>query len=404
MKKRILLLIFLGLLTLLSACTEKPIDKDEDIYSFVLIDYMYTTVRVSLTTESRDKSLEAREEIRKIFDMYNQLTTSFDPLDDNSTYLQNIYSINSQKDVKLEIDKELYDILLMSEQLKELTNGYFDIGVGKIVDHWKALITPEEPATVGEMVYLIEFDVYKEVLEVNQSTGRILVDGYSQTIHPADYRKDITKISYDLTIDHINLIDTSTFSIQLYNEDNKYYVKISGEDIKLDLGAISKGYATQKAADYLIEQNVKYFSISAGSSSLVLGQNKARDKEVYWIGLTNPVATTTVASSYGVIHAKNTSVTTSGNYEQYVMYQGNRYHHIISPKTKIPAQFYHTVTLIGQDAALLDALSTAMFSMPKNELEAWITLHQAELGLEIMIYNQDRTISEYLTNTVFVRD
>jgi thiamine biosynthesis lipoprotein len=85
------------------------------------------------------------------------------------------------------------------------------------------------------------------------------------------------------------------------------------------------------------------------------------------------------------------------------MYEGNRYHHIVSPKTKMPAQFYHTVTIIGQDAALLDALSTALFSMPKNELEEWIADHQTELGLEIITFNQDRTVSEYLVNTYFKR-
>jgi len=48
-------------------------------------------------------------------------------------------------------------------------------------------------------------------------------------------------------------------------------------------------------------------------------------------------------------------------------------------------------------------LSTALFSMPKNELEEWIADHQTELGLEIITFNQDRTVSEYLVNTYFKR-
>jgi FAD:protein FMN transferase len=403
MKKSIIFILIALSLSFLSACEEDIIETDKDVYSFVLIDYMFTSVRVSITTESREKSLEIREEVRQIFDMYHQLTTSYDELTEDSPYLQNIYSINQQKDVKLEIDKELYDVLLLSEQIKELTYGYFDIAVGEIVDHWKGLIVPEEPAAVGDMVYLVEFDEYKEVLEVNQTSGRITVEDYTQTIHPSDYKKDITKVAFDLTIDHIDLIDTSTFDIILSSEDDQYYVEISGENIKLDLGAIGKGYAAQKAADYLIEQNITHFSISAGTSSLVLGKNANRDENVYWISLANPVATTTTSDSYGIIHAKDTSVTTSGNYEQYIMYEGNRYHHIVSPKTKIPAQFYHTVTVIGQDAALLDALSTALFSMPLEVLNQWIEENQSDLGLEIITYNQDRTISEYLTTTFFER-
>ena len=409
MKKSIIFILMALTLGFLSACNndiddpDNTVDPNKDVYSFVLIDYMFTSVRVNIATESRDKSLEIREEIRKIFDMYHQLTTSYDELEEDSPYLQNIYSINEQKNVRLEIDKELYDILLLSEEIKELTNGYFDIAVGKIVDHWKNLIIPEEPAFVGDMVYLVEFDEYKEVLEVNQTSGRIRVADYTQTIHPSDYKKDITKFAFDLTVDYVDSIDTSNFSVLLTTEDDKYFVQINGEDIKLDLGAIGKGYAAQKAAEYLIEQNITYFSISAGSSSLVLGQNANREGNVYWVSLTNPVATTTTSDSYGIIHAKDTSVTTSGNYEQYIMYEGNRYHHIVSPKTKMPAQFYHTVTIIGQDAALLDALSTALFSMPKNELEEWIADHQTELGLEIITFNQDRTVSEYLVNTYFKR-
>jgi thiamine biosynthesis lipoprotein len=409
MKKSIIFILMALTLSFLSACKndiddpDHTVDPNKDVYSFVLLDYMATSVRVNITTESREKSLEIREEIRQIFDMYHQLTTSYEELEEDSPYLQNIFSINKQKDIKLEIDKELYDVLLLSEQIKELTNGYFDIAVGTIVDHWKNLIVPEEPAFVGDMVYLIEFGEYKEVLEVNQLSGRVKVEGYTQTIHPSDYKKDITKYAFDLTVDYVDSIDSSNFSVLLSNEYDKYYVQISGEDIKLDLGAISKGYAAQKAADYLSEQNVIYYSISAGTSSLALGQNANREGNVYWVSLTNPVATTTTKESYGIIHAKDTSVTTSGNYEQYIMYEGNRYHHIVSPKTKMPAQFYHTVSIIGQNAALLDALSTALFSMPKNELEEWITEHQTELDLEIIVFNQDRTVSEYLVNTYFKR-
>lgn len=401
MRKSLIFILIVISLSFISACEDNPIEQEGDVYSFVLIDYMFTTVRVNITTESKEKSLEIREGVRQIFDMYHQLTTSYDPLPEDSNYLQNIFSINQQKNTKLEIDKELYDILILSEEIKELTNGYFDISVGKIVDLWKGLIVPEEPAMVGDVVYLVEFDEYKEVLEVDQTTGRITVEGYTETIHPSDYKKDITKVAYDLTIEHVNSIDTSDFDVVLSTEDEKYYVEITGEHIKLDLGAIGKGYAAQKAADYLIEQGLTYFSISAGSSSLVLGQNANREQNVYWISLTNPVATTTTSSSYGIIHAKDTSVTTSGNYEQYIMYEGNRYHHIVSPKTKTPVHYYHTVTIIGDNLGLLDAISTALISMPPEVFSQWLDTYQNELEIEIIRFNYDETITTFLIDTLF---
>jgi thiamine biosynthesis lipoprotein len=116
----------------------------------------------------------------------------------------------------------------------------------------------------------------------------------------------------------------------------------------------------------LIEEGVEYFSITAGSSSISVAQNYNRNTRLYHVSLANPVAPTGV---YGMIYVKNVAINTSGNFEQYALYQGLRYHHVISPKTKMPAHYYHTVTVIGSDAGLLDALSTALFSMPVAELD-----------------------------------
>jgi thiamine biosynthesis lipoprotein len=198
---------------------------------------------------------------------------------------------------------------------------------------------------------------------------------------------------------NINALDFSTNQISLSIEDNKYYIETSGEDLKLDLGAFSKGYATQRVSDYLEEQGVTYYYISAGSSSLYLGQNSNEERDYFNIGLTCPVCD--VSGSYGTLtHIEHQSVTTSGDYEQYVLYNDQRYHHIVSPMTKMPAHYYHTVTLIADDAGLLDALSTALFSMDEETFDAWMLEHQDAYGLSYVRYNIDKTISQSLKGSL----
>ena len=400
MKKTIsIILIFISLF-LLNACKDdentqtEPTDSFE--YTFTLIDYMYTRVRVNYTTESEEKALELRDKIEDIYRMYHQLTTSFDALEEDSPYLQNIKSINQQIGVKLEIDFELYEIISLSMDLKEVTNGNFDVRIGKIVDIWKAIITPEILPEVGDMVYLIEEERYAEVTQVNLQDGRIQVKNDSKIYHPLDYKQDITKASFDYTVSTSLNISTNDFNVELSEEDGKYYILLSGEDIKLDLGAISKGFATQKANNLLREEGVENFFINAGTSSIALGKNPRRENDVFYIGLANPIRTSTSKEDYGTFYIKDQIVTTSGNYEQYVIYEGKRYHHIVSPLSKAPTHYYHTVTVIGDDAGITDALSTAFFVMNIEQIEAWLDLYQETYNIDVIIFNQNRTISKYL--------
>lgn len=406
---------------MLSAC------QSQKLYTFNFYDYMDTFIKVQMTASTEADAKVHQEEIDDIFSMYHEISTAYEPLYTNSEFMENIYSINLKVGEKLEIDKPLYDLLIYSEELKDLTDGYFDISIGKAVDVWKnAMNSISDGFTIGEAIYVYHYydgekseenkvlinqtgiiesiqrdeDNQDVVLSISLNLGEDII-----TIDKDDaYQKELSDEVYNQAIDDVESLDFTQNEIILETEDNKYFVMIEGQDIKLDLGAISKGYATQKAYEYIVSQGVTYYSISSGSSSIILGENEAREKEdyIFRVSLANPYKTEiTDKATYGTVEVKNASITTSGNYEQYVLYQGHRYHHIVSPFYKVPAQYYHTVTIIGDNAGLLDALSTALFSMSPEVMATWLIKHQETLNIEIIRFNQDLTIDTFLTNTEF---
>ncbi len=357
MKKVILFITILFSVILLSSCKEEPKN-----YSASFFDYMDTFIAINIVADNDDEAARHFNKIREIYSKYHDLSTGYEPLATNSPFLTNIYHINQTVNQTIEIDIELYELLEVAEQYKVLTQGYFDISIGKIVDIWKAIILEEQ-------------------------------NGYLFSDIPAEI--------YQQVIEQLEAIEVVENPYTLSSLDGKYYIRINHEDVKLDLGAISKGVATEKVYEYLINEGIEYYSISAGSSSISVGKNINRDTKQFHVSLANPVRTGADDRTYGILKISDTSITTSANYEQYALYQGLRYHHIVSPKTKMPMHYYHSVTILGADSGFLDALSTALFSMPPEVFQAWLNQHQNEYPVEIVRFNYDTTISTFLNTSIF---
>lgn len=405
-KKILFILTVLATAITFSACT-----NDEEIHTITFYDYMYTSITISLhgTEEDADLHFEA---VQNIYEMYDALTNNYQRLSSDSTYLENIYTINQQKDIKLEIDAPLYALLQEALEIQTLTEGYFNIAIGKPVKAWKALIsnTPNE-LSVGNHIYVRLYNntpVYQSYEVILKTENQIQVQDGANTLtfetHQLIYDIEVSKESFNQTKVSIDAMKIEENDIILESENNAYFITIKGTDIELDVGAFSKGYATEIAKDYLMDQGVTYFSISAGSSTISVGQNINRptQNEVYIISLTDPITSLPFFKEpYGILHIKNQSLATSGNFEQYTMYEGLRYHHLISPFTLTPTHEYAALTIIGDDAGLLDALSTALFVMPKDVFDAFMEMHQDSLNIQVIRYNQDHTIDTFIKDVYF---
>lgn len=129
--------------------------------------------------------------------------------------------------------------------------------------------------------------------------------------------------------------------------------------LKLDLGAVAKGYSAQYVADELKAQGVSHFILNAGGN--VVCGDAPLDGRAAW---TIAVEDTDGSSMRHKVYAINRSLVTSGDYQRYVTIDGVNYHHLIDPVTLYPAVHCRAVTIICEDSGLGDFLSSAAFLMP----------------------------------------
>lgn len=152
---------------------------------------------------------------------------------------------------------------------------------------------------------------------------------------------------------------------------------------ELDLGGIAKGYIADKAAEAMINAGCEYALISLGGNVRTVGQKPSG--EPFNIGIKHPEAD----GCFAVVSIDEGSVITSGAYQRYFTADGVTYHHIIDPNTGYPSESDAvSVTVIGTDGALCDALSTAIF-VGGTEYAHMLYNENSELCFEYLILSKD---------------
>lgn len=314
MKKISALFLILSLIfntLMLSGCKEKELQKFTD-YSF---DYFDTVTTIIGYAESREEFSKNCDEIKdkiaeyhRLFDIYN-------------TYegINNLASLNQTFDgehKELQVDERIIDLLLFSKEMYRLTDGYVNIAAGSVLSIWhtyrtRGLIDPQN-ASLPELA-------------------------------------DLKKASKHTDIDDI-----------IINEE-KSTVFLKDSALSLDVGAIAKGYAVQKIGEFMKEKGFSSYILNIGGNVKTL--DKTPQGEDWKVGIENPNKEDTKNPYKEVLEISNLSLVTSGNYQRFYTVDGKNYNHIINLDTLYPAENYASVSVLCEDSALADCLSTALFCM-----------------------------------------
>lgn len=136
-------------------------------------------------------------------------------------------------------------------------------------------------------------------------------------------------------------------------------VRFTNPDVAIDLGGIAKGYGVDRAVQILREWGVSRALVNVGGDLYGLGMSENDDP--WKVGIRSPYDPGSLTATVEVTEG---AVATSGDYLQYFMHHGTRYHHLLDPTTGAPrAGRLHSVTVTADNCMAADAAATAVFGM-----------------------------------------
>ena len=147
-------------------------------------------------------------------------------------------------------------------------------------------------------------------------------------------------------------------------------VRFTDPLLLLDVGAIAKGWAAQRAAEGAPENML----LNLGGNVVCTGPK--RDGSAWIIGVADPDGAT--GSFSHKLRLTEGSTVTSGDYQRYYTVDGVRLHHLIDPDTNKPGTYWRAVTVLLDDSGKADALSTALFLLPEEKAKALCASFGAE--------------------------
>lgn len=305
MKKILSLVLSFVLLLSLFGCTNIKYTK----YSKSFLELFDTASSITAYDTSQENFDKKYKELYKVIKKYSEIFDIYNNYDDiiNIKYLND----NAYKE-PIEVDKEIIDLLNFSIKAYAVTNGKVNIAMGSVLSIWHD---------------------YRE-------------DG--KAVPPKSKLIEASK--------HTNIDD-----IIIDNKNSTVFFK--DKELKLDVGAVAKGYVCNKIYEYITKNNLwQNAVISLGGNIITVGSKP--DGKSFVIGIENPNSNDYLMK----VNAKdNTSVVTSGSYQRYYTVNGKNYSHIIDPDTLYPAEYFTSVTVISSDSALADAFSTALFCMSYDD-------------------------------------
>ncbi len=310
------------LLCLLSGCTLSPTGQGPRIYEASFLTLFDTVTVIKGPGESEGAFAETAQAIHDELLRYHQL---FDIYHDYEG-LNNLKTVNDQAGIApVQVDAAIIDLLTDCRDYYALSGGKVNVAMGSVLYLWH--VARNEGLDDIANAKLPDMEALREASE-HMDFESIVIDEAASTVY------------------------------------------ISNPEARLDVGAVAKGWAAQRAAEMAPEG----FLLSVGGNVCATGPKTENTPWV--IGVRNPAG---AADDYlHTLYVSGGSVVTSGDYQRTYMVDGKFYHHIIDPETLMPSEYWSSVTIICPDSGLADALSTALFLMDRENGQALLDKCGAE--------------------------
>ena len=254
----------------------------------------------------------------------------------------------------------------------------------------EALLSVTEPdGDIGRLNALGTADVSPdaaEIIKYAKQVGEETGGALDITVYPVLKEWGFTTGDHKIPDkDKLNTLLQKVNFTQIRTEDVSTVIVPSG--VQLDLGALAKGYASDKAAEILRQRGITSALINLGGNIMTIGENPGSGAP-WRIGIRNPFS---LDENIGVIEVADKAVVTSGSYERcFTAEDGQTYHHIIDPATGCPARSgLVSATVIGESGIMCDALSTALFVMGAEKAAEY---HREKGGFDMILVTEEGEI------------
>lgn len=312
--------LLLALSLILTGCGAATLGQKQ--YTATFLTLFDTVTTILGRAESQDTFSATAQSIHDELLEYHQLFDIYNDYDG----LNNLKTINDQAGIApVVVDSRILDLLEDCKAYYTLTEGRVNVAMGSVLALWHK--AREDGINDPENAYLPDFAALENAVS-HCDLDNVILDREASTVYLAD------------------------------------------PDMRLDVGAVAKGWSAQRVAENAPEGLL----LSVGGNVCATGPKD--EKGTAWVvGVQNP------DGGEGYLHTlaiTGGSVVTSGDYQRSFAVDGKQYHHIIDPDTLYPGTYWRSVTIVCADSGLADALSTALFLLDREDGQEILNQVEAE--------------------------
>ena len=249
----------------------------------------------------------------KLFDIYNEYEGII-----NLATLNNTAGEGAKK-----VSPEICELLSFAKDMYGKTDGKVNFAMGAVLSLWHEAREAAKPK-----------------------------EGYTPIYYVPEY-SDLAAAGGHINPENV-IIDTENSTVEIIDPQ-----------LRLDVGAVAKGFVAEKISDFIKSKGLSGYAIDLGGNIRAVGTKP--DGSGWESGVRAP------GDEYAnVKKITDSSRGTSGVYERTYTVNGKNYHHIIDPETLMPENHYWSVSIHTENSAVADALSTAFFNMTNAEIITYL--------------------------------